>query len=55
MLASDDASVWCDLCEKLLGKAPEGWKFTPKHKSNAYKNANSESEGGMAFEMESNG
>lgn len=55
MLASDDASVWCDLCEKLLGKAPEGWKFTPKHKSNAYKNANSESEGGMAFEMEANG
>ena len=55
MLASDDASVWVDLCEKLLGKAPEGWKFTPKHKSNAYKNANSESEGGMAFEMEANG
>jgi len=57
MLASDDASVWVDLCEKLLGKAPEGWKFTPKHKSNVYKNANSESEseGGMAFEMEANG
>jgi len=53
MLASDDASVWVDICEKLLGKAPEGWKFTPKHKSNAYKNVN-ESEGGMAF-AEANG
>jgi len=46
MLASDDASVWVDLCEKLLGKAPADWKFVPKHKSNAYKS----SEGGMAFD-----
>ena len=54
MLASDDASVWVDLCEKLLGKAPDGWKFTPKHKSNAYRTNSHESEGGMAF-AEANG
>ena len=54
MLASDDASVWVDLCEKLLGKAPDGWKFTPKHKSNAYRTNARESEGGMAF-AEANG
>lgn len=36
LMASDQAQDWTTITERLLGKAPEGFKFTPKHKSNSY-------------------
>ena len=38
LLASGDARDWVRLSEMWLGKAPEGWKFIPKHRANAYEN-----------------
>lgn len=36
LLASPDSRDWVKISELFLGSAPEGWIFTPKHKSNAY-------------------
>ena len=36
LLASDSAADWLRIAEMLLGPAPPGFTFTPKHKSNAY-------------------
>jgi tRNA-dihydrouridine synthase 3 len=35
-LASDDPLQWIRLTEMFLGKAPEGFTFTPKHRANSY-------------------
>ncbi|KAJ7243845.1 zinc finger dihydrouridine synthase [Mycena haematopus] len=36
LLASGDSRDWVRISEMFLGRAPETWAFTPKHKSNAY-------------------
>lgn len=36
LLASDNVKTWVQISEMFLGKAPDDWVFTPKHKSNAY-------------------
>jgi len=43
LMASRDANDWMKIASMILGPAPEGFKFNPKHKSNAY------SEGGAAM------
>ncbi|KAJ1301782.1 hypothetical protein OPQ81_009011 [Rhizoctonia solani] len=35
LLSSNKSSDWVRISEMFLGPAPEGWTFTPKHKSNA--------------------
>jgi len=35
LLASNKSSDWMRISEMFLGPAPEGWSFTPKHRSNA--------------------
>eukprot|EP00192_Tetraselmis_astigmatica_P003337 CAMPEP_0117659752 /NCGR_PEP_ID=MMETSP0804-20121206/6600_1 /TAXON_ID=1074897 /ORGANISM="Tetraselmis astigmatica, Strain CCMP880" /LENGTH=545 /DNA_ID=CAMNT_0005466431 /DNA_START=56 /DNA_END=1694 /DNA_ORIENTATION=- len=47
LLCSDSAADWVRISEMLLGPAPPGFSFAPKHKSNAYSAA---SEAGMALE-----
>lgn len=39
LMASDSAADWIRISEMLLGKVPQGFTFTPKHKSNAYDRA----------------
>ncbi|KAL5563138.1 hypothetical protein UlMin_032885 [Ulmus minor] len=39
LMASDSAADWIRISEMLLGKVPEGFTFTPKHKSNSYDRA----------------
>ncbi|KAF2932577.1 tRNA-dihydrouridine(47) synthase [NAD(P)(+)]-like [Oryza sativa Japonica Group] len=39
LMISDSAADWIRISEMLLGKVPEGFTFTPKHKSNAYDRA----------------
>lgn len=36
MLASGKGEDWVKISEMFLGKAPEEWSFTPKHKSSSY-------------------
>ncbi|CBQ70965.1 related to DUS3-member of dihydrouridine synthase family [Sporisorium reilianum SRZ2] len=36
LLASSKAEDWVRVSEMFLGKAPEEWSFTPKHKSSSY-------------------
>lgn len=36
LLASSDCRDWIKISEMFLGKAHEGFRFTPKHKSNSY-------------------
>ena len=36
LFASQDPSDWVKVSEMLLGPAPAGFIFKPKHKSNAY-------------------
>lgn len=36
LLGSESAADWVRLSEMLLGPAPRGFTFAPKHKSNAY-------------------
>ncbi|THH16372.1 hypothetical protein EW146_g4263 [Bondarzewia mesenterica] len=42
LLASGDSRNWVKISEMFLGPAPESWSFTPKHKSNAYGNEESQ-------------
>lgn len=35
LLSSDQSSDWVKLSSMFLGPPAEGWKFEPKHKSNA--------------------
>ncbi|KAL6517390.1 hypothetical protein OROMI_033091 [Orobanche minor] len=39
LMASDSAADWIRISEMLLGKVPSGFRFAPKHKSNAYDRA----------------
>ncbi|WCJ39718.1 tRNA-dihydrouridine(47) synthase [NAD(P)(+)]-like [Euphorbia peplus] len=39
MMASESAADWIQISELLLGKVPDGFTFSPKHKSNAYDKA----------------
>ncbi|XP_065867721.1 tRNA-dihydrouridine(47) synthase [NAD(P)(+)]-like isoform X2 [Euphorbia lathyris] len=39
MMASESAADWIRISELLLGKVPDGFTFSPKHKSNAYDKA----------------
>ncbi len=43
LLASGRGEDWVKVSEMFLGKAPEEWSFTPKHKSSSYA---AEGEGG---------
>lgn len=36
LLTSPRSQDWVHISEMFLGPVPEGWTFTPKHKSNAY-------------------
>lgn len=36
LLSSEAATDWVRISEMLLGPAPPGFTFVPKHKSNAY-------------------
>ncbi|KDQ21164.1 hypothetical protein BOTBODRAFT_122825 [Botryobasidium botryosum FD-172 SS1] len=36
LLASPDSRDWVKISEMFLGPCPDGWTFTPKHKSNSY-------------------
>ncbi|KAK1437302.1 hypothetical protein QVD17_03092 [Tagetes erecta] len=36
LMASESAADWIKISEMLLGKVPDGFTFSPKHKSNAY-------------------
>lgn len=36
LLGSESAADWVRISEMLLGPAPRGFRFAPKHKSNAY-------------------
>jgi len=40
LMASTQAADWVKLSELVMGKAPEGFKFTPKHKSSGYATSN---------------
>ncbi|XP_028076441.1 tRNA-dihydrouridine(47) synthase [NAD(P)(+)]-like isoform X1 [Camellia sinensis] len=39
LMASESAADWIRISEMLLGKVPDGFTFTPKHKSNSYDRA----------------
>jgi tRNA-dihydrouridine synthase 3 len=36
LLGSDNPADWVRISEMLLGRAPPGFVFSPKHKTNAY-------------------
>jgi len=45
LLASGDCKDWLKISEMFLGKAPDGFTFVPKHKSNAHGAEEGEAEG----------
>lgn len=45
LLSSPSASDWVRISELFLGPAPQGWHFTPKHRSNAYADEAADSQG----------
>jgi len=49
LLASGSCSDWVRISEMLLGPAPPGFQFSPKHRSNAYATVDS-TEAAMAFD-----
>ena len=36
MLSSPDCAEWVRISEMFLGKVPDGFRFEPKHRANAY-------------------
>lgn len=58
-LSSERSQDWVQLSELLLGPAPDGFHFAPKHKSNAYSVGEKETvpltAAAAAFEGEENG
>lgn len=36
LLSSPDPADWVAVSEMLLGRAPDGFQFTPKHKATSY-------------------
>ena len=37
LMGSPNAMDWIRICEMLLGPAPDGFQFLPKHKANSWK------------------
>lgn len=44
LLSSNSAQDWVRITEMLLGPAPEGFVFVPKHRSNSYEAMKSEAD-----------
>lgn len=42
LMGSPSAQSWVRISEMLLGPAPPGFSFVPKHKSNAYVDSKSD-------------